>query len=165
MNTWSKFHDVLKTQIITRLLNWCWQTQSLVFKTHVLLKQDYMTLIKWQLLSLNHTKKKNIVTSDLIGTWEHSQTMILEQILWDFSTLHLNNDYSSSLDLCVDNCIRALDIYAVEKKKYLRVNNSPFINIALSKAVLDRTRLRNNFLKNRSAENWLIIAGETTVCH
>ena len=164
MNTWSKFHDVLKTQIITRLLNWCWQTQSLVFKTHVLLKQDYMTLIKWQLLSLNHTKKKNIVTSDLIGTWEHSQTMILEQILWYFPTLHLNSDYSS-LDLCVDICIRALDIYALKKRKYFRVNNSPFINIAISKAKLDRTRLRKTFLKNKSAENWLIIARKLTVCH
>ena len=26
-------------------------------------------------------QKKSIVTSDLIATWEHSQTMILEQIL------------------------------------------------------------------------------------
>ena len=83
----------------------------------MLLKQDYLTLIKWQLLSLNQTKKKNIVTSDLIGTWEHSQTMILEQILWDFPTLHLNSDYSS-LDLCVDICIRALDIYALKKKVF-----------------------------------------------
>ena len=37
------------------------------------------------------------------------------QILWNLSTLHLTSDYSS-LDLCLDICIRALDIYALEKK-------------------------------------------------
>ena len=41
------------------------------------------------------------------------------------------------------------------KKKYLRANNSPFMNKAISKAVMDRTRLRNKFLKHRSAENKL----------
>ena len=38
------------------------------------------------------------------------------QILRDFSTLHLFSD-STSLDLYVDTCIRALDIYAPKKKK------------------------------------------------
>ena len=50
------------------------------------------------------------------------------------------------LKSCVDICIRALDIYALKKKNYLRVNKSPFMNIAVSKAVLDRTRLRNKIL-------------------
>ena len=61
-----------------------------------------------------------------------------------FSTLHLNIDYLS-LDFCVDICIRALDIYALKKRKYFRVNTSPFINIAISKAKLGRTRLRKKF--------------------
>ena len=72
------------------------------------------------------------------------------QILRDFSTLHLPSD-SPSLDLYVDICIRALDIYAPEKE----ANSSLFMNKAISKAVMDRTRLRNKFLKNRSAENKL----------
>ena len=76
------------------------------------------------------------------------------QILQDFSTLHLSNE-STSLDLYVDFCIRALDVYAPKKKKYLRANSSPFMNKAFSKAVMDRTRFRNKFLKNRSAENKL----------
>ena len=42
------------------------------------------------------------------------------QILRDFS---LSND-SPSLDLCVEISIRALDVYAPKKKKYLRANNS-----------------------------------------
>ena len=45
------------------------------------------------------------------------------QILRDFSSLHLSND-SPSLDLYVEISIRALDVYAPKKKKYLRANNS-----------------------------------------
>ena len=33
--TWSKFQHVLKTRAIPRLLIWCWQTQSAIFKTHI----------------------------------------------------------------------------------------------------------------------------------
>ena len=107
-------------------------------------------------------KQPNIGLDRDFGTFSNND--FRTQILWDFSTLHLNSDYSS-LDLRVDICIRALDIYALKKKKCLRVNNSPFMNIVISKAVLDRTRLRKKVLKNRSAENWLIIARGTTVCH
>ena len=85
------------------------------------------------------------------------------QILRDFLTLHLSSD-SPSLDLYVDICIRALDIYNPRKKKYLRANNSPFINKAISKVVMDCTRLRNMFLKNRSAENKLVYNGQKIYC-
>ena len=81
----------------------------------------------------------------------------------DFSTQHLSND-SPSLDLYVDICIRALDIYAPKKKNYLRANSSPFMNKAISKAVMDRTRLRNEFLNNRSAENKLAYNRQRNYC-
>ena len=68
------------------------------------------------------------------------------QILRDFLTLRLSND-SLSLDLCVDIYIRALDIYAPKEKKYLRANSSPFINKPISKAAMNRTRLRNKVSK------------------
>ena len=85
------------------------------------------------------------------------------QILRDFSTLHLSND-SPSLDLYVDICIRTLDVYAPKKKKYLRANSSPFMNKAISKIVMDRTRLRNKFLKNRTAENKLAYNRQRNYC-
>ena len=88
-------------------------------------------------------KQLNIRLDMYLGTFSNNDSRT--QILWDISTLYLNNDYSI-LDLCVDICNRALDIYALKKKKYLRVNKSPFMNIAVSKAVLDCTRLRNNIL-------------------
>ena len=61
-------------------------------------------------------------------------------------------------------CNRALDVYAPKKKKYLRTNSSPFMNKAISKAVMDRTRLRNTFLKNRTAENKLAYNRQRNYC-
>ena len=47
------------------------------------------------------------------------------QILRDFSSLHWSNDSPSLFpDLYVEISIRALDVYAPKKKKYLRANNS-----------------------------------------
>ena len=89
-------------------------------------------------------KQLNIRLDRYLGTFSNSE--FRTQILSDFSTLYLNSDYSF-LDLCVDIYIRALDIYALKKKKYLQVNKSPFMNIAISKVVLDRNRLRNKILK------------------
>ena len=40
-----------------------------------------------------------------------------------------------------------------KKKKYVRGNQSPFMNKTLSKAIMLRTKLRNKFLKYRSNEN------------
>ena len=83
-----------------------------------------------------------------IRTWKFSNNDFRTQIL------HLFNNFPS-LDLYVDICIRALDVYAPKKKKYLRANSSLFRNKAIFKAVMDRTRLRNKFLINRTAENKL----------
>ena len=40
-----------------------------------------------------------------------------------------------------------------KKKKYVRGNQSPFMNKSSSKAIILRQTLRNKFLKNRSNEN------------
>ena len=85
------------------------------------------------------------------------------KILRNFSTLHLSND-SPFLDLYVYVSIRDLDIYAQKKKKYLRANSSPFMNEAMSKAVMDCMWLRDKFLKNRSAENKLASNHQRNYC-
>ena len=41
-------------------------------------------------------------------------------------------------------------MYAPLKRKYIRGNNSPFINRILSKETIKRTRLRNKFFKSKS---------------
>ena len=51
---------------------------------------------------------------------------------------------------CFKSC---LDKQLPKKKKYVRGNQSPFMNKTLSKAIMLRTNLRNKFLKNRSNEN------------
>ena len=50
----------------------------------------------------------------------------------------------------LDVCKEALNMYAPLKKKYIRGNNSPFMNRILSKEIMKRSRLRNKFLKSKS---------------
>ena len=42
------------------------------------------------------------------------------------------------------------DIHAPIKKSYIRANQGPFMNKALQKTVMTRSRLRNKFLKNET---------------
>ena len=42
--------------------------------------------------------------------------------------------------------------YTLQKKKYIRGNQSPFMNKTLSKEIMKITKLRNNFLKSRTEE-------------
>ena len=37
--------------------------------------------------------------------------------------------------------------------KYVRANNEPFMNKTLGKAIMNRSRLRNRFIKNPNATN------------
>ena len=57
------------------------------------------------------------------------------------------------LNNLLNACKRILDIHAPHKQKYARGNHMPFMNKALSKEIMTRTRLRNKFLKDRSEEN------------
>ena len=50
-------------------------------------------------------------------------------------------------------CTEVLNQHAPRKKKYVRGNNKRFMNKALSKAIIQRTKLRNKFMKNPSAAN------------
>ena len=50
-------------------------------------------------------------------------------------------------------CKEALNMYAPLKKKYIRGNNSPFMNRILSEKIMTRSRLRNKFLKSKSEAN------------
>ena len=46
-----------------------------------------------------------------------------------------------------------LDKHAPIKKKYVRANQAPFMNKTLNKAIMNRSRLRNKFLANRTISN------------
>ena len=49
--------------------------------------------------------------------------------------------------------IRLLNQHAPLKERFVRANNSPFMNKPLSKAVMTRSRLRNKFIRNPIHEN------------
>ena len=46
-----------------------------------------------------------------------------------------------------------LNKHAPQKKKYVRGNESPFMNKTLSKVIMQRSKLRNLFPKKRTEEN------------
>ena len=88
---------------------------------------------------------------------------------WDFSNYHNANFINSLTEVLfeVENteffgkdpdcfykvCTEVLNQHAPRKKKYLRGNNKPFMNKALSKAITQWTKLRNKFLKDPSVAN------------
>ena len=55
-------------------------------------------------------------------------------------------DFTSSYNIILNG-------QAPQKKEYLRGNQSPFMNKTLSKTIMQRSNLRNIFLKNRTREN------------
>ena len=62
-----------------------------------------------------------------------------------------NSDQSFSNFINTSNTV--LDKLLPKKKKYVRGNQSSFMNETLSKVIMLRTNLRNKFLQNRSNEN------------
>lgn len=49
---------------------------------------------------------------------------------------------------------QVLDKHAPIKKKCLRANNSPFMTKQLRKMIMNRSRCKNSFSKNKTVENW-----------
>ena len=60
-----------------------------------------------------------------------------------------------TLDSLKDIFINILDTLAPVKHKYVRANQAPFMTKSLNKAVMDRSRLKNSYLKNKTPGNWL----------
>ena len=46
-------------------------------------------------------------------------------------------------------CLTDLNLIAILKRKFIRVNQTPFINKELHQTVMIRLKLRNKFLKGR----------------
>ena len=46
--------------------------------------------------------------------------------------------------------LNVLNKFALLEKKYLRVNHSHFVNKELNKAIMQRSRLRNAYLKDKT---------------
>ena len=63
-----------------------------------------------------------------------------------------------------DTFLRVLDKHAPMKKRYIRANDSPFMNRTLRKAFMVRTRLKNKYNKNRAADNWDAFRRQRNFC-
>ena len=67
-------------------------------------------------------------------------------------------------ELFFNICHGVLNKHAPRKKKYLRRNNEPFMTKALSKAIMQRTRLENKFSKNPTNQNRLSYTKQINFC-
>ena len=60
--------------------------------------------------------------------------------------------------------MQVLNIHAPMKKKFIRGNNAPFMNKTLSKAFMHRSKLKNTFNKNPTAENKILYKKQRNWC-
>ena len=63
-----------------------------------------------------------------------------------------------------DTFQRVLDKHAPMKKRYIRANDSPFMNRTLRKAFMLRARLKNRYNKNKTADNWDAFRRQRNFC-
>ena len=78
---------------------------------------------------------------------------------------NLNHRLSTiPFDQGIDIFRHTLDSYAPIKQKYVRANNKPFVNKEIKKAIMTRSRLRNKFLKYKTAENQFAYNQQRNYC-
>ena len=64
--------------------------------------------------------------------------------------LSLANTRNSDISNFIDVCVRSLDKHTPLKKNYTHGDHLPFMNKEFSKAIMHRSKLRINFVRNRS---------------
>ena len=69
-------------------------------------------------------------------------------------------EYDSLHSIFLEN----LNKYAPVKKKKVRYNNSPFMTKDLRKAIMNISRFKNKFCKNKSPENWELFRRQRNYC-
>ena len=84
----------------------------------------------------------------------------LQSVLFDPHTDYKIHDS----DVFFQICQKVLDNHALRKKKYIRGNHKPFMNKRLAKAIMQRTRFRNRFLRNPTDENRYIYTKQCNLC-
>ena len=83
---------------------------------------------------------------------------------------HLINELSkdnidiSKLDVFIETFLNILNKKAPIKKRHIRANQAPFMNKKLQKAFMTRSRLRNNFLKDKTMENKVAYNRQRNYC-
>ena len=95
-------------------------------------------------------KPKNIIYRDI-------KNINLEHFRNDIQNLPLDelHRFSDSFTGYVTLFKSIVDRHSPIKKKMIRGNNKPFINLELSKAIKTKTRIRNKYNKWRSRDSYL----------
>ena len=76
----------------------------------------------------------------------------------------LSQNCDEKFSTFINNCNAVLDKHLPKKKKYVRGNQSPFMNKTLSKAMMLRTKLRNKFLKDRTTKSKIKYVKQRNYC-
>ena len=85
--------------------------------------------------------------------------------LSDVSNEHKNQEHLlNDPDRFHKVCAEILNRHAPLKKKYVRGNNKPFMNKTLSQAIMQRTKLRNKFLKDPTKHNKISYTKQRNWC-
>ena len=71
-------------------------------------------------------------------------------------------DYSKNPDKFFEISQNVLNKHVPRKKKYIRGNNKPSMTKAYSKAIMQKTRFRNEFLKNPADQTKYYITNKET---
>ena len=82
----------------------------------------------------------------------YSNEVFIEKIVHYLDSM-VFGDIDNTFQSFLNACLGALNSQAPIKQKYIRANQAPFMNKELNKAVMDRSRLRNKYLINRTEEN------------
>ena len=82
--------------------------------------------------------------------------------------LTFNIHESRNIEFFKNIFLKVLNKHAPIKTKYSRANHSPFVTKELSKAIMLRSKLRNQYLKCKSEEartRWKLLKQQTTRNH
>ena len=107
--------------------------------------------------------KPRIRTIDYRSYKHFSNEAYTESLLHELSKeVFVNND--DGLQRFCDININISNRHAPRRRKLARGNQMPFIAKDLSKAIMKRSRLRNNFLKNRTEQNKTLYTKQRNCC-
>ena len=82
------------------------------------------------------------------------------------SDLLLNEDNPDKMYLeLAQNICNILERHAPLKSKYVRGNNARFMNKELRKAIMIRSKLKNNFNRIKNNENWKLYKKQRNICN
>ena len=138
--------------ILTNCLNYF--QNSLTFETGL---SDFHKLILTLFKSEIPQQRPNIISHQ---NYKRFDSHTFECVISKKTEENTSMDFEVFKRTTVDT----LDKYAPLKKKYLRANHSNFVTKELSKAIINRSKLRNQFLKNRSVESSMKYNKQRNIC-